>query len=163
MLTILKRLFRKRATTTRSGEIREQLMRDAEFLAARADLIAATPQHRRGDLFAFLDRVELTGRHPVKLFGDWDDGEPSERYAMAFYGAIRRAAALHDAQRQPDVKVNVAIGESRAIGTGQLIRYRDWIVNDTLLLPERSDGGPPRRRYRLRAAPVDYRGTDCFR
>lgn len=61
----------------------------------------------------------------------------SHRNAMPwpFYGAIRRAAALHDAQRQPDVKVNVAIGESRAIGTGQLIRYRDWIVNDTLLFP----------------------------
>jgi hypothetical protein len=129
------RLFRKRAITRRSGELRDQLMRDAEFLAARADLIAATPLHRRDELFAFLDRVELGGLHPVKVFGRWDEREPLERYAAIFYDAIRRLGARRDAERQPDVKVNIAIGESSAIGTGQIIRYRDRIVNDTLLFP----------------------------
>jgi hypothetical protein len=112
MLTILKRLFRKRATTRRSGELRDQLMRDAEFLAARADLIAATPLHRRADLFAFLDRVELGGNYPVKMFGRWDEREPLGRYATIFYDALRRLGARRDAARQPDVKVNIAIGES---------------------------------------------------
>lgn len=111
----------------------EEMACDPQFSACRAELIAATPEHRLAALLDFFDSVELGPAHPVKIFGNWDERDPMEHYVIAFYDAMRRSGMRHNAHQQPDAKVNVAIGESSAIRTGQVIRYRDQLVNDTLL------------------------------
>jgi len=117
----------------RSEEHRAQLLRDPEFRSAREHLIATTPERKRAKLLERLDRVEVGGYYPAKLFGAWNDRHPWDRYALALTEANRRLGARLYADRQLDAKVNVTIGDSSDIGTGHVIRYAERLVNDTLV------------------------------